>query len=107
MERIGEIDSGIDRARRDLARAYARLREQCADPAAFAERWRAKALGWDFGRVNELIAEHNEWFPVERRLPFNPRTGDYVLIHGRSYRRTPLDAEWVLEHFPATAPARG
>ena len=38
----------------------------------------------------------------------NPRTGDYVLIHGRSYRRPELGPEWVLEQFPATlaAPAR-
>jgi hypothetical protein len=103
MERIGEIDTLTDRARRDLARAYARLREQCAgDDAGFAQRWRATALAWDFERVNELIHEHNEWFPIERRLPFNPRSGDYVLIHGRSYRRTPVDADWVLEHFPPT-----
>ena len=28
------------------------------------------------------------------------RTRDYVLINGRSYRREPLSAEWVLRHFP-------
>ena len=32
----------------------------------------------------------------------NPRTGDYVLIHGRSYRRPELGREWVLEQFPAS-----
>ena len=30
----------------------------------------------------------------------NPRTGDYVQIHGRSYRRPELGPEWVLEQFP-------
>jgi hypothetical protein len=29
------------------------------------------------------------------------RTRDFVLIHGRSYRRPRLDAGWVLEQFPA------
>ena len=29
------------------------------------------------------------------------RTRDYVLINGRSYRREPLSAEWVLRQFPA------
>ena len=31
----------------------------------------------------------------------DPRTRDYVLIHGRSYRRAELDAAWVLREFPA------
>ena len=31
----------------------------------------------------------------------DPRTGDYVLIRGRSYRRRRLDAAWILDRFPA------
>ena len=50
---------------------------------------------------NERIRQHNEWFPIERQLPMDPRTRDYVLIHGRSYRREPLGADWVLSEFPA------
>ena len=34
----------------------------------------------------------------------DPRTRDYVKIRGRSYRRTPLTAEWVLELFPTVPP---
>jgi hypothetical protein len=30
----------------------------------------------------------------------DPRTRDYVPIHGRSYRKVPLGPDWVLEHFP-------
>ncbi len=33
----------------------------------------------------------------------DPRRGDFALVNGRDYRRRPLDAEWVLERFPATA----
>ena len=34
--------------------------------------------------------------------PFrSPRTGDYLPVMGRSYRRTPLGPEWVLERYPA------
>ena len=54
-----------------------------------------------FDELNELITQHNEWYPVERDLPMNPRTGDYVLVSGRTYRRPVLGPEWVLEHFPA------
>ena len=63
----------------------------CAgDPRAFEERWRAVARRWNFDRVNELIAQHNEYYPIERRLPIDLRTGDYLTVSGRSYRRDPL-----------------
>ena len=61
------------------------------------------AEGWDFGDVNELIDRHNRWYPAESRLPMDPRTGDYALVNGRSYRREPLGARWVLERFPSPA----
>ena len=51
--------------------------------------------------MNELIDRHNRWYPAESRLPMDPRTGDYALVNGRSYRRRPLDASWVLERFPS------
>jgi hypothetical protein len=31
----------------------------------------------------------------------DPRTRDYVLIHGKSYRRPELGPAWVLEQFPS------
>ena len=71
------------------------------DPAEFAARWRQKAESWSFGELNELIAVHNEWYPVERDLPMDLRTRDYVLINGRSFRRPLLDPAWILERFPA------
>jgi hypothetical protein len=102
MERIAEIDHSIAAQRRRLARAYRNLREECGgDAALFAERWRAFAGRCRFEELNELIAQHNEWYPIERDLPMDLRTRDYVLINGRSYRREPLSAEWVLEQFPA------
>jgi hypothetical protein len=100
MERLAEIEQLKRRARRDLEAAYRALRAE-APPEQFAERWRAVADAWRFDEVNELIAQHNEWFPIERRLPIDLRTRDYVLIHGRSYRRRELGPEWVLERFPA------
>jgi hypothetical protein len=37
---------------------------------------------------------------MEARLPMDPRTGDFVKVDGKPYRRRPLDAAWVLERFP-------
>ena len=65
------------------------------------ERWTAFAHRCHFEELNELIGQHNEWYPIERDLPMDLRTRDYVLINGRSYRREPLSADWVLRHFPA------
>jgi hypothetical protein len=102
MERITEIDQSIAAQKRRLARAYRVIREECgSDRALFAERWRAFAHRCRFDELNELIEQHNEWYPIERDLPMDLRTRDYVLINGRSYRRTPLSARWVLERFPA------
>jgi hypothetical protein len=101
MERIAEIDEAIASRRRRLARAYRALGEECGeDLETFAELWRAQAHAQRFDALNELITQHNEWYPIERDLPMDLRTRDYVLIAGRSYRRRPLGPEWVLEEFP-------
>ena len=102
MERINDIDRATAEHRRRLARLHAAVSAQCrGDDAAFARRWREVAATWRFDEVNELIEQHNEWYPVERDLPMDLRTRDYVLINGRTYRRPLLGPEWLLEHFPA------
>jgi hypothetical protein len=102
MERAVDIDGGIARERRMLTGAYEELRAACArDGGSFAERWRALARDWPFpADLLELIDQHNEWYPIERDLPLNPRTGDYVRVGGRSYRRPLLGPAWILEQFP-------
>jgi hypothetical protein len=102
MERVGEIDAGIARVRRELAAEHRELRHRCGDDAAeFARRWREHAHGRDFRELNGLIRQHNEWYPVERDLPVDPRTGEYLLVHGRSHLRPLLGPGWVLDQFPA------
>jgi hypothetical protein len=106
MERLREIDGATATHRRRLERAYRVLQKECVDDRAeFARRWRARAHAWPFERLNELIREHNEWYPVEASLPLDPRTRDYVRFRGRSYRREELGPEWVLEQFPVSAEA--
>ena len=95
MQRLRRID--------DLIAAHeARLAELYAETDAGA--WEGVAARWDFADVNELIERHNRWYPVEARLPMDPRTRDYVKVGGRPYQRDPLDAAWILERFPASAP---
>ena len=94
MARLREIDVLTLEHEQRLAEAYETFGRD-------AETWSAAARHWDFSEVNELIDRHNRWYPAESRLPMDPRTGDYALVSGRSYRRRQLDASWVLERFPS------
>lgn len=106
MERLAEIDRGIANERRRIGRAYRALQEEVGrDPSRFASRWQALAQSFRFDRLNELIRQHNDWYPIERDLPMDPRTGDYIPVHGRPYRRPVLGSEWVLRHFPPWPPS--
>jgi hypothetical protein len=96
MVRLRTIDDLTAEHVERLAEAYA---------VTPRERWRRVAERWDFYEVNDLIDRHNRYFPIESRLPMDPRTGDFATIGGLSYRRRPLDAAWILERFPATAAA--
>ena len=105
MERLRDIDAELSLHVFRLQRAHRALQDRCRDdPAEFERRWRERALAWRFDRVNDLIREHNQWYPVETGLPMDPRTGDYVRRRGRSYRRAEIGPEWVLERFPAVLP---
>ncbi len=103
MERVGDIDGAIARERRLLADAYAQLHRTCArDGTDFAARWRDLAREWPFpAELDTLIEQHNAWYPIERDLPINPRTGEYVRVGGRWYGRPELGPDWILEQFPA------
>jgi hypothetical protein len=90
MARLRDIDALTAEHERRLAEHL----EACDGDE---DAWRALVHSWDFGDVNDLIDRHNRWYPVESRLPMDPRTGDYALVNGRSYRRRPLDAAWALE----------
>jgi hypothetical protein len=101
MERIAEIDNAIAYQKRRFARAHRTLRmESDGDEAAFAQRWTEFAGRARFDELNELIQQHNDWYPIERDLPMDLRTRDYVLVGGRDYRREPLSSDWVLRQLP-------
>lgn len=93
MVRLREIAGMVARHERRLAELFAELGHD-------ASAWRAQAERYDFGDVNALIEQHNRWYPVEARLPMDPRTGDYALVNGERYSKRPLDADWVLARFP-------
>ena len=101
MTRLRKIHELTASHERRLGEEWARLAAECR-PAedAFERRWRVVAERWSFFEVNDLIERHNRWFPLESRLPMDPKTGDFVLLDGKPYRLTTLGADWVLERFP-------
>lgn len=96
MVRLREIAARVERHERDLGELFSEL-------AGDARAWRVQAERYDFSEVNVLIEQHNRWYPVEARLPMDPRTGDYALVNGERYSKRPLDADWVLRRFPPRA----
>jgi hypothetical protein len=105
--RLREIEDETAAHEEALRAAWEELAQRYADdPNGFARRWRALAGRWRFHAVNELIERHNLYYPVEARLAMDPRTGDFVPVGGKPYRRTPLDADWMLERFPPELPSR-
>ena len=102
MLRLREIEQRTEAHASELREQWLALAADHGDDReAFAAAWRARAAVVALDEVNDLIERHNLWYPVESRLPMDPRTGDHALVNGRSYRLAPLDAAWALELFPA------
>jgi hypothetical protein len=101
MVRLRAIHDEVEEHERRLLEAWQELADACrGDEPEFASRWCARAARWSFHAVNELIEQHNRWYPIEAQLPMDPKTGDFALVGGKPYRRRPLDSGWVLERFP-------
>jgi hypothetical protein len=94
MKRLRRIEQETEE---ELARLAAAHASHAGDTAG----WRRAVQAWDFSALNELIDAHNRFYPIEARLPMDPRSRDFVKIGGRSYRREPLAAAWVLQRFPS------
>ena len=105
MARLREIERETAVHLERLEEAWRTLAAEESDSSAFGDRWHAVVRSWDFAHVNVLIERHNEYFPIEARLPMDPRSGDYVLLDGRPYTREPLDSAWALARFPASVEA--
>jgi uncharacterized protein involved in type VI secretion and phage assembly len=101
IRRAREIEKGTREHEQRLAAAREELAElHAGDPDGFAAAWLELADRWSFEDVNELVRAHNAYYPIERDLPMDPRTGEYVPVGGRPYQRQELDRAWLLARFP-------
>lgn len=99
LKLIEELEAEQLRKLESVWRGLARRAD--GDATRFAAQWQRLAERRSFHVINDLIDEHNRWYPAEARLAMDPRTGDYVRVNGKHYARRPLGAAWVLERFPA------
>ena len=97
MRRLRAIEDEEARHLRGLESVWRTLAEDERDEAAFALAWREVASAWDLRRINDLVAKHNAYYPIEARVPMNPRTGTYA----QRWQRGEYAAAWILERFPA------
>ena len=91
----------LSRWKKSASPGWVWILDCAAEPERFRHEWTVRVRALRFDDLNALIDRHNRWYPVESRLPMDPRRGDYALVNGRDYRLEPLDADWVLERFPA------
>jgi hypothetical protein len=101
MLRLREIEQRTAEHEAALREDWHALAAECTgDASRFRRVWEARAREQSFDELNDLIDRHNRWYPVESRLPMDPRTGDHALVNGRDYRLAAFDAAWILERFP-------
>jgi hypothetical protein len=95
--RLREIERLTARHAEQLRFTYRALAVRYGAGSELAEAaWKRAVREWDFADVNALIEQHNHYYPIERSLPMDPATGDFVPVGGRCYRRRPLDAAWAI-----------
>lgn len=72
-----------------------KMHAQGAHPADIENALREKASKFDYQRLNELVALHNRWYPVEANLPMDSQSN--YLVYGRVWQpETPFTAARIL-----------
>ncbi len=90
-ERLRAYAQGVPshiRRRRRIEDLEARLRAQLAAAEAPAELARSPEMTADLALLNDLIARHNRYYPIEADLPIDVRTGQ-LLERGVPWRPLP------------------
>jgi hypothetical protein len=100
-ERLQELEGEEHQLLTRLRAAWIELAESTPDDGAFARAWLARVQATPLDEINALVDQHNEFYPVERRLPWDLRLSDYRAPWGMEWRRARRDAAWVLGALPA------
>ena len=100
--RLRRIEDGLERLQATVEAAWAEYaRRWRGRPQEFRQHWHAYLALLDLVPLNTLIQKHNDWYPVEARLPIVYPTGEYAIPFGVKYPQQLVTPEEILEQFPA------
>ncbi len=99
--RLKEIHEGRTALAVQLDAAWGAYARRCQAADEFARRWRAYVASLDLVPLNTLIEKHNEYYPIEARLPIVWPTGEYRVPTGVEYPQQLVTPEQVLDRYPA------
>jgi hypothetical protein len=99
--RLKKIHDGRVALTAQLDAAWAAYARRCQSDDEFACRWRAYVADLDLRPLNTLIEKHNNYYPIEARLPIIWPTGEYRVPAGVEYPQQPITVEQVLDQYPA------
>jgi hypothetical protein len=99
--RLKEIHEGRTALTAQLDAAWGAYARRYRTAEEFARRWRAYVDTLDLAPLNTLIEKHNEYYPIEARLPIVWPTGEYRVPTGIEHPQQPVTVEQVLDQYPA------
>ncbi len=83
LRSIEDLEEGIVRVLAELCEEARAAGQPAEEQAAHA---RAAAPKHALKRLDDLIARHNRWYPIEAELPMQPRTGELLDRTGDPWR---------------------
>ena len=96
------LEDMTDKLMDDLARQYRQVAESCRQhPAKFKKIWTAIVETIDLSDLNQLVNEHNTFYPIEANLQADPETGQIMMGATPWKPKKKLSAEGLLARFPA------
>ena len=88
-----QLTARLDAVWKEYARRYR------SRPHEFAKRWRAYVTSLDLTKLNTLIKKHNDYYPIEARLPIVWPKGHYLIPVGIEYPQTFVTVEQILDDY--------
>ena len=99
--RLKQIHDGRTQLRATLEQSWAdHARRLRGRPADFAARWRTFVEKLDLAKLNTLIKKHNDYYPIEARLPILYPSNKYYVPPGVEWPQSPVTAAGILDDYP-------
>jgi hypothetical protein len=86
----------------ELRQQWVKVADNCRNhPQQFARIWRAVLDTLELDELNQLIREHNTYYPIEANLQPDPETGRYMIGNTVWAPKKKITPESLAELYPA------